>query len=177
MPGLQGQRTTQICISTDTLQGEWMGREEMSVTIREATFEDLPTFAILDAEIFTVEGPWTLEDYQDDFVLSDRCYLIAEDDGKVVGYALACITDEVSELLGTAVIPEYRNQGIGKQLLEKRLAWLGNREVVLQTRTDNHIIQEMYKSYGFKPSQILKDYYREGVDAQEMIRAAQVNHG
>ena len=138
--------------------------------IRKATADDLPTLATLDEELYPIEGGWPLEQFQEDFAESDRCYLVATDKGAIVGYAAAGITDGVAELLMITTLPDYRKQGMATEFWEILEAWIGKKTIVLQTRTDNQIIQDMYGKRGFIPTQILKDYYGSGVDAQEMVK-------
>ena len=139
-------------------------------TIREATADDLPAIAKIEAQVYTVEGPWSLTDFQTDYALSDRCYLVAEDEGRIIGYAAAFAENDTVDLTMNTVLPEYRKQGIGTQFLIKRLEWAGNRKVVLQTRMDNTTVQQMYAKYGFKPTQVLEDFYPNGVAALEIVR-------
>ncbi len=51
-----------------------------------------------------------------------------------------------------AVVPEFRGQGIGRQLLEEthcRAAVLGCCKVTLEVREDNHRAQGLYRSMGY----------------------------
>jgi len=144
--------------------------------MRLATADDLPTLAALDEELYPIEGGWSLEQFQEDFAKQfdrqlDRFYLVAEnEEDAIIGYAAAGITNGVAELLMLTVVPGYRKQGMATEFWNILEAWIGGLPTVLQTRTDNHIIQDMYGKRGFIPTQILKDYYGAGVDAQEMIR-------
>jgi ribosomal-protein-alanine N-acetyltransferase len=140
-------------------------------TIREATADDLPTLAALDDELYPIEGGWSLDQFEEDFAKPNRCYLVATDKSAIVGYAAAAITDGVAELLMLTTLPDYRKQGMATEFWGILEAWIGNKTIVLQTRTDNQIIQDMYGKRGFVPTKILKDYYDDGVDAQEMVKA------
>ena len=82
-------------------------------TIREATADDLPAIAKIEAQVYTVEGPWSLEDFQTDYALPDRCYLVAEDEGRIIGYAAAFSENDTVDLTMNTVLPKYRKQGIG----------------------------------------------------------------
>lgn len=49
-----------------------------------------------------------------------REFILAEDDGKVVGVgALHLIWDELAEVRTMAVSPEYKGQGVGRKIVEK----------------------------------------------------------
>jgi len=139
-------------------------------TIRKATADDLPTLAALDDELYPIESGWLLDQFEEDFAKPDRCYLVATNESAIVGYAAAGITDGVAELLMLTTLPDYRKQGMATEFWNILEAWIGDKPTVLQTRLDNHIIQEMYGKRGFLPTQIFKDYYGVGLDAQEMRR-------
>jgi len=140
----------------------------MTWTIRQATEEDLPAITELEHQIYTAEIPWSLEAYQEDFAQPERLYLVAVDGEKIVGYAAAGIIDERAEILVFTVEPDYRRQGMASAFFDRLLAWTGDREVILQTRTDNQEMSEFCNKYGFTLNQVLLDYYSPGVDAYEM---------
>jgi len=64
--------------------------------------------------------------------------LIAEEDGQVVGYVLGMIADIMAEvfmpvrsgfLADIYVMPEYRRQGIGKDLVERLILWFQSKDI------------------------------------------------
>jgi ribosomal-protein-alanine N-acetyltransferase len=140
--------------------------------IRKAKEEDLPFISKIESKVYSVEGPWSLKDFQDNFAQDNRYYLVAEYEGKIVGYSAATVENDTVNLTMSTVLPEYRDKGIATQFLIKRLEWAGNRRVILQIRLDNTIIQKTYVEYGFEPKQILQDFYPNNVAALEMVRPA-----
>jgi ribosomal-protein-alanine acetyltransferase len=146
------------------------------MVIRELQYEELSIIAKLDKEIYPIEGSWSLELFQKDFNSPNRYYLVAEDNGSIIGYAATSIDDGIADLTMNTVIPEYRNKGIGRKFLELRLKWIeskGVNEVFLHTRTNNEAIKNLVFQYGFKEVEIIKDYYPNGVEAIKMERKAQ----
>lgn len=83
-------------------------------------------------------------------------YIIAEDEGRVIGF----VTTEVSTVYIRSgfindlyVLPEYRKQGVGKQLLEAGLQWLKDRgvmKVTLAVHISNTEAINLYTNAGFK---------------------------
>lgn len=88
---------------------------------------------------------------------STNLILVAELNGEVVGYIHAVDYDllyapHYKNIMGIAVLPEYRRQGIGKELLSAVEKWAGEtgasavRLCSGEERTDAH---EFYKSLGY----------------------------
>ena len=91
--------------------------------------------------------------------------LVAEQDGKVVGYAYAGVEGwDYMQLRGPAgalydivVDPSYRGRGIGGALLERMIAELAARgapRVVLSTAEQNGAAQRLFARAGFRPTMI-----------------------
>ena len=96
-------------------------------------------------------------------------YLVAEENGKIVGYIG---TEEISgetHIINMAVHPENRKQGIGKKLIE---AVLDDEDVFfLEVRASNIAAQKLYEKYGFEKVGVRKNYYEDnGEDAYIMRR-------
>jgi len=87
----------------------------------------------------------------------DRC-LIAETDGRVVGAIWSRIMDDYGHIdnetpsIAISLYKEYRNQGIGTQLLRQMLELLkddGYKSVSLSVQKANYAIR-MYQKVGFR---------------------------
>ncbi len=159
------------------------------VVIRRATRADLPAIADLEAVVYTLEGPWSLEEYQDDFAEPVRCYLVAVDaHGALVGYAVAQrddlddddLGDDLGDDMGRdaaasitalTVAPAARGTGLGRRLLDGLLDWAGATPVRLAVRPENTPAIALYRSCGFTTARTIPGYYSPGVDALVMHRA------
>lgn len=76
------------------------------------------------------------------------------------------------------VLPEYRNKGVGKQLLDAfrlRALMEGNISIILEVRTSNQSARRFYKRNGFMETDILCHYYQDGGDAVKMSSPVQIN--
>ena len=87
----------------------------------------------------------------------DHC-LVAECDGKVIGAVWARVMedyghiDDVTPSLAISLYKEYRNQGIGSELLRRMLELLrekGYEQVSLSVQKANYAL-DMYRKAGFK---------------------------
>lgn len=87
---------------------------------------------------------------------------IAREDGEPVGFGLARMIADESELLLIGVRPHFRNRGYGKQLLDHVCATAqrhGAIKLHLEMREGNRA-QQLYRSRGFEPVGRRKRYYR-----------------
>ncbi|KQQ23050.1 ribosomal-protein-alanine acetyltransferase [Rathayibacter sp. Leaf299] len=98
-------------------------------------------------------------------------YLVAEEDGVVLGYAgLLCPRGaHEADVQTIAVLASARRRGTGRRLLRELLeeaARRGAREVFLEVRADNPGAQTLYRSEGFEEIGVRPAYYQpDGVDA------------
>ena len=156
----------------------------MTAWLRRMVVGDLPAVLDLEHDLFP-EDAWTREmfagELRDD--LSDRYYLVAEEDGRVVGYAglLAPVSRRPrrgsggqADVLTMAVASSHWGQGIGSALLEALLAEAAARgctEVFLEVRVDNPRAQRLYHRHGFAGVGVRRGYYQpSGTDALVMRR-------
>ena len=134
---------------------------------------------------------WTClpENYDNAFFLSlfyhySKTFVVAEQDGRIVGYIMGRIETGFSELkrfsllrkghvVSIAVLPEHRSKGMGSSLLEKALEGFKEYQVsetFLEVRESNKVAIELYKKFGFKITRRIKAYYRDGETASVMTR-------
>ncbi|MEO7839142.1 MAG: ribosomal protein S18-alanine N-acetyltransferase, partial [Anaerolineales bacterium] len=114
--------------------------------------------------------PWPERSFR--FELTDnpasRCW-VADVDGKIAGVIVAwLIVDEV-HVATIATHPDFRRQGIAKNLLSYALQHLsteGAQSSFLEVRASNLAAQEMYRKFGYEESGVRQRYYRDnGEDA------------
>lgn len=128
----------------------------------------------LDAELFGPEQ-WSVRMLWNELAQpTTRHYLIADEDGELVGYAGAAIFADEASIQTIGVRPSHQRRGIGNTLLKALLAEVDARSipsVFLEVRVDNLVAQRLYERHGFTASRIRKRYYQaSGVDALEMRR-------
>lgn len=89
-------------------------------------------------------------------------YFIAKNKNKIIGYAGNEVkklpawykAKKKGHLFNLYVKKEFRNKGIGKNLIEKSLSWFRKKNVSfveVLAYDKNKIAQEMYNKMGFKP--------------------------
>ena len=148
--------------------------------IRPATADDLPTLGQLGAELIRVHHEFDAERFfvpegdaaagyawflGDQIANPDALVLVAEDEGRAVGYVYAGVEPfswkELREACGFVhdliVAPEARRLGAGEQLLEAATQWLrtkGMPRVILWTAHPNTAAQRLFARAGFRPTMI-----------------------
>lgn len=141
----------------------------MSV-LREATPADLDAIMAIEESEFTSDA-WSSRMMSEEIRSAHTRYLVAEEDGVVLGYAgLLCPRGaHEADVQTIAVLASARRRGIGRRLLRALLeeaARRGAREVFLEVRADNPGAQTLYRSEGFEEIGVRPAYYQpDGVDA------------
>ncbi len=128
------------------------------------------------------------ENYPDQFFLglhhhAPKSFLVAECDDEVCGYIMCRIERGISSfkkapvkkghIVSVAVRHEYRNKGIGTQLIRAAIEGMreyGASEFFLEVRKTNEAAIAVYENLSFEIKRVLKGYYRDGEDAYLMAR-------
>jgi [ribosomal protein S18]-alanine N-acetyltransferase len=145
------------------------------ITLRPMRSCDLDELLPYEDELFGTEA-WSRQSYLDELADTElRQYLVAEQDGKVVGSAGLLAIGETAQILTVGVLPAARRQGVGEQLVQALLAEAVRRragEVLLEVRMDNTAARQLYDKLGFSVIGTRRGYYDQGrVDAVVMRRA------
>ena len=121
---------------------------------------DVPAVHRVETEVFP--DPWSVETFWAELahVPETRHYLVAEQDGAVVGYAgLVCTGAQ--------------GHGLGGELLRALLAEARRRgaaEVLLEVRAENAAAQQLYARHGFERIGVRRGYYRPGGTDAHVLR-------
>lgn len=140
--------------------------------VRAARGEDLPAVTAIELESFDQPyPPWYLRVLA---ALAGGLFLVAEeDDGVVVGYAVAVpLRGGGCHLASIAVARKCRRRGIGAALLESIIHVCeedGRRYIVLEVEHRNYAAQRLYTVAGFIPVAVIPGYYGAGRHALKMI--------
>ncbi|MBV1946459.1 MULTISPECIES: ribosomal protein S18-alanine N-acetyltransferase [Streptomyces] len=101
-----------------------------------------------------------------------RRYLVAENGGRLVGYAGLASSGDLGDVQTIAVARDQQGTGLGARLLTELLraaTAFECAEVMLECRVDNIRAQKLYERFGFVPIGFRRGYYQPGnVDALVM---------
>lgn len=103
---------------------------------------------------------------------SDYNFVVAEEEGKVLGYAcwgLASLSDGTWDLYWVAVDPQGRGRGIGRMLVEhceEKVREARGRSLLVETssRAGYEGTLAFYKALNYEVLATLRDYYTAGDD-------------
>ena len=98
-----------------------------------------------------------------------RCYLVAQRDGAVVGFAGMLYAADDGHVTTVATDPEHRRTGVATALLAGLAADArrrGAQAMTLEVRASNEAALALYRRFGFAPAGVRKGYYSDnGEDA------------
>ena len=142
-------------------------------TLRRMRWWDVPTAHRIETEIFP--DPWSVETFWSELahVPETRHYLVAEQDGVVVGYAGLVCTGAQADVQTLAVAAGQQGRGLGGELLRALLAEARRRgatEVLLEVRAENTVAQRLYARHGFERIGVRRGYYRPGGTDAHVLR-------
>ena len=94
-------------------------------------------------------------------------FLVAVEDGKVVGGALVVINKPnpdhtLGKIKHIAVAKDYQHKGIGTELLKEAEKIIGKGKVEIHVSENEKVALEFYKSNGYEVEGELKSHYRMG---------------
>lgn len=147
-------------------------KRTQDIRIRRMTLDDVDRVA--DIEQATFARPWSRESFRQEMERNRAArYLVAEKDGRVIGYAGAWIILDESHITNIAVAEEERGRGVGRMLTEALMQYISNlgaAYATLEVRVSNERAQRLYKSLGFVSVGKRKRYYEDnGEDAFLMV--------
>ena len=127
----------------------------MEYNVRIMTEDDIEEVSKIEADSFS--EPWSPNGFA-------TMFLVAEFQGRVVGYIGSYICMEDVDITNVAVDKSYRQNGIANMLLErfciickeKRIERIG-----LEVRESNLAAIHLYEKQGFENVGIRKNFYRK----------------
>lgn len=140
----------------------------MSVLYRRMTLADVEQVHAI--EVRTFAEPWSVQSFRDEMERNVCArYIVAEDNGRLIGYAGAWFILDEGHITNVAVIMEARGQGIGAGLMKALMQYAANMGVqymTLEVRKSNLTAQKLYRKLGFVELGVRKRYYEDnGEDA------------
>jgi ribosomal-protein-alanine N-acetyltransferase len=139
------------------------------VTIRPFEFDDSRELLEMEEAIFNEPNPLLYA------MIENRPmegFIVAEEEGEVVGYLLGTLLMDEARLLLIAVKDKYRRKGVGSRLVAEYVESVRGRAnmVRLEVRTNNLAAQTFYFKLGFRFVGMINNYYRNGDNAYVMVK-------
>jgi len=80
--------------------------------------------------------------------------LAKEDNKEVIGYCVSSVIDGIGEIESICITSNYRNQGVGNELMEKSLEWIKSydtKKVIVTVAVGHEEVFPFYEKYNFYP--------------------------
>ena len=97
------------------------------ITIREMQIDDLEQVMPIEEANFSI--PWTETGFFTFLIRDDALFLVAEEDGEILGYLGILISFDESEITNVCVAEKARRRGIGHALMEELFRRMQERKV------------------------------------------------
>ncbi|MCX8153363.1 MAG: ribosomal protein S18-alanine N-acetyltransferase [Candidatus Bathyarchaeota archaeon] len=129
------------------------------------------------------------ENYTDYFFMDlhqrfPETFIVAEEDGRIIGYIMCRIEVGLSNIglgglirkghvVSIAVLPESRRKGVAQALLTaamEGMRYYKAKQCYLEVRVTNVAGISLYKKLGFEISRIIEGYYSDGENAYLMTK-------
>ncbi|MBT3284463.1 ribosomal protein S18-alanine N-acetyltransferase [Candidatus Bathyarchaeota archaeon] len=138
------------------------------VSLRVAVEDDLEVIHGIEQSVYPTA--WTLNFFRLMLGLSGDMFLVAVENGEIIGYTVGEIkkmgrvgdTKTVGHILNIAVMKDHQGSGIGTMLMddvELKLRSGGADVVYLEVRESNTGAQAVYRKRGYLYVRNAKDYY------------------
>lgn len=137
----------------------------MSIIIRNFREADVSEVSRMEEQIFSC--PWSDRSFAE-LLTRDYClYLVAESEGKVIGFAGMTISYGEADIDKVMVEEEFRGQHVAKRLLKElfqRGTDKGVEAYTLEVRVGNEPAIGLYKKAGFEPAGVRPRFYEKPVE-------------
>lgn len=147
--------------------------DQLSITIQQATVNDLDTLYEIERECFTTEA-FTKEQIAYLLQNPSAVSLVAKIDGETVGFIIGSTyrgNKRIGHVYTIDVALKHRRKGIGLRLLnelEQIFVENGVETCYLEVRIDNVAARELYRKQGYIETGRLKGYYPMGTHGVQL---------
>jgi [ribosomal protein S18]-alanine N-acetyltransferase len=135
----------------------------VSISIRCMTLEDVP--AVHEIDVLSFSLPWPERSFR--FELTENPVArnwVAESGGRIAAMLVLWLIIDEAHIATIATHPDFRQQGIGEQLLIAALLSVreeGASRAFLEVRAGNAGALALYKKYGFFVAGVRPRYYKD----------------
>lgn len=132
------------------------------IIVRTMQAKDTEAVAALEETIFS--QPWSRQGFLDSLSLGNTVYLVAESQGKIIGYIGMYLSLDEGEITNVAVAPLERCHGVGELLIQEMKKEAERRSVariVLEVRVSNVSAIRLYERNGFVNRGIRAGFYEK----------------
>src|SRR5262249_8926996 len=141
------------------------------VHIRWMIRRDMPE--VLAIEHASFEYPWCEEEFLRVLRQRNCIGMVAECGERIVGFMIYELHRNRIHVLDFATHPEFRRQGVGRQMVTKLVGQLSSQRrnrIALCVRETNLAAQFFFRVVGFRAVEVMREYFQDtGEDAYGML--------
>lgn len=140
--------------------------------LRVCEFRDLDQVSQIEKASFP-DRPYSKLDFASCLLIAREGFIVACRDSSVIGYVIAMRRGREGSIQSIAVLPEFREKGVGEMLMKSAIDYLTGRSerVCLLVDVNNEKAIRLYRKFSFNETgKTIKEYYPNGGDAIEMAK-------
>ena len=116
--------------------------------------------AVTELEKQNFSLPWDEASVRSELTNQLALWLVAVEDGQVVGYVGSQTVMQEADMMNIAVADSHRRRGIARTLVEELIRLLDAYQLTLEVRASNVPAIALYESMGFQQVGLRKNYYK-----------------
>ena len=128
---------------------------------------------VAELEKSCFSAPWSENSIRYELTIPLSLWLVAMEADALAGYVGSQSVIDEADMMNIAVHPDYRNQGVAKNLIQTLMDTLsgqGSHSLMLEVRQSNEPAKNLYASLGFETVGIRKNYYRNPKENALILR-------
>ena len=128
---------------------------------------------IAELERICFNDPWSVNSIESELNNPLSLWIVAQEQGKVVGYVGSQSVLGWADMMNLAVAPDYRKQGVGRMLVCELVRRLQENKVsclTLEVRASNEPAISLYQSLGFVEVGRRPGYYHKPKEDALILR-------
>ena len=126
--------------------------------------------AVAELERQNFSDPWPDIAVRGELTNKLALWLVAMEDGEVVGYVGSQTVLQEADMMNIAVADSHRRRGIAKMLVEELIRQLDAYQLTLEVRASNAPAIALYENLGFRQVGLRKNYYRKPKEDALILR-------
>ena len=126
--------------------------------------------AVAELERQNFSDPWPDIAVRGELTNKLALWLVALEDGEVVGYVGSQTVLQEADMMNIAVADSHRRRGIAKMLVEELIRQLDAYQLTLEVRASNAPAIALYEKLGFGQVGLRKNYYRKPKEDALILR-------
>ena len=126
--------------------------------------------AVAALEKANFSEPWSENSVRGELTNKLALWLVAVEDGEVVGYVGSQTVLQEADMMNIAVADTHRRRGIAKMLVEELIRQLDAYQLTLEVRASNAPAISLYEALGFQQVGLRKNYYRKPKEDALILR-------